>query len=481
VIGQELYRYKVVNGAGRMEQVGMAWLKHGFCAADACSCASINPNGISNPTCQTNGSCDWLGLFATDTYDAGLNASQGNLGPRSEIQAWTGDFPYPYLNNGCGSSTVICKRLQVAQTDLDPALNAGATYWGESVYITTDESLDYIRHNNYSYRQATVGAFTAGQYNLSFTGSTVPLLSALSRWTVSEAGVTLVNVDVPGDGRFVLAYKVTDLGGGQHHYEYALLNMNSDRSGQAFEVPLPGSISVSNVGFHDAVYHSGEPYDNADWTATTTPGTSQKWAGATYATNVNANALRWSTTYNFRFDADAAPTPGNITLTLFKPGSPTTITIPADVPGGQTCAVSVYCTTSLTTNFCQPSMTGSGTASATAASGFTLDVAGAEGQRSGLFYYGLAPAASPWGVGSSSYRCVASPSQRTPSGLSGGTNGACDGTYSLDWNAWRAAHPTALGSPFAAGQVYYAQCWFRDPPAVKSTNLTDAVSFTLCP
>jgi hypothetical protein len=481
VIGMELYRYKVVSGAGRFEQIGMSWLKHGFCAADAPSCTSINPNGIASPTYVPDGSCDWLGLFATDTYSAGLNGSQSNLGPRSEIQPWTGAYPYPYVNNGCGSSTTICKRLQVDQDDLSPVFNTGATYWGESVYITTDEPQSYIRHNNYSYRQVTVGAFSGGQYNLSFTGSTVPLLPALQRWASSESGVTIVNADVPGDGRFVLGYKVTDLGGGQYHYEYALLNMNSDRCAQAFEVPLPVGVAISNIGFHDIDHHSGEPYSTADWTPTTTPGTSQKWETQSYGANPNANALRWSTTFNYRFDSNAVPTPGNITLTLFKPGTPTTILIPADVPSGQTCSVSVYCTTSTTTNGCNPHITGAGIPSATAASGFTIDVNGMEGGKSGVIFYGFGQTAIAWNVGSTSTKCVTNPVQRTGIQDSGGTVGGCDGSYSLDWNDYMQANLGALGHPLSAGQAFFAQAWFRDPPSSGGTNLTDGLAFTLCP
>jgi hypothetical protein len=60
VIGQQMYRLKTVAGSTRFEQIGMSWLKHGFCAADAPSC--------SGGTYTPNPSCDWLGLFATDTY-----------------------------------------------------------------------------------------------------------------------------------------------------------------------------------------------------------------------------------------------------------------------------------------------------------------------------------------------------------------------------------------------------------------------------
>jgi hypothetical protein len=63
----------------------------------------------------------------------------------------------------------------------------------------------------------------------------------------------------------------------------------------------------------------------------------------------------------------------------------------------------------------------------------------------------------------------------------GGTIGSCSGTLSIDWNAFMAANPSALGNPLAAGQQVFAQGWFRDPPAVKTTSLSNGLSWVVCP
>ena len=52
---------------------------------------------------------------------------------------------------------------------------------------------------------------------------------------------------------------------------------------------------------------------------------------------------------------------------------------------------------------------------------------------------------------------------------------------SVDWNAFIATHPFAVGQPFAAGQHVYAQGWFRDPPSPKTTMLSNGVDFVVCP
>ena len=64
---------------------------------------------------------------------------------------------------------------------------------------------------------------------------------------------------------------------------------------------------------------------------------------------------------------------------------------------------------------------------------------------------------------------------------SGGTLGACDGLMSIDWNAYIAGNPLAVGVPFAGGETVYAQAWFRDPPAPKTTSLSDALQFMVQP
>jgi len=332
VIAQNAFRLK----DGRFEQVGMAWLKHGWCAADAPNCGSpYTPHG----------SCDWLGRFATDTYGADLNAAQQDLGPRSEINSWTGQFPYPYLLNWGQTGNAIFKRLQIENADLNPALNPGALYFAEVVYIATDEWPEQ-RFNNGSWRRFNVGSLSGGGYNLAFTGSTVWQQYAINAWKANDASVTLVNVDaghdgsaLGGDGRFIVGYKVTDNLNGTWTYEYGVYNANNHRAARGFEMPVNCQIAVTGIGFHDVVYHSGEPLSGTDWVNTNTGG-NLRWATTqTFAENPNANALRWSSLFNFRFTATTPPGPKTASLEMFRPsagGAPSTLTFsvvgPSDPP-----------------------------------------------------------------------------------------------------------------------------------------------------
>jgi hypothetical protein len=139
-----------------------------------------------------------------------------------------------------------------------------------------------------------------------------------------------------------------------------------------------------------------------------------------------------------------------------------------------------YCSSSTTTNSCAPSISASGLASASASSGFTLQCSSVEGQRAGLFFYGVSgPRDTPFGGGTSRL-CVNSPTQRMGVLNSGGTSGACDGAFAQDWRAFVASLPSALGAPFNPGDLVHAQAWFRDPPAPSGSNLSNALSFALC-
>ncbi len=148
---------------------------------------------------------------------------------------------------------------------------------------------------------------------------------------------------------------------------------------------------------------------------------------------------------------------------------------------GCSATIASFCDGTPTTHGCVPVLTGSGTPSASASSGFVLSVSAAEGQSIGLVFYGVTgPAAAPFGSGTG-LLCVASPLQRTHLRSAGGTLGACDGQFGVDWNAARAAIPFAVGAPFTGGETVWAQAWLHGSGTASLSSLSTAVWFTVCP
>jgi hypothetical protein len=144
---------------------------------------------------------------------------------------------------------------------------------------------------------------------------------------------------------------------------------------------------------------------------------------------------------------------------------------------------STYCPSATTTHGCQPRMSGSGVASASANSGFLLRADFVEGSSSGLFFYGVSGSTFlPWSAtGGAGYLCVKPPTQRMPLQNSGGAFGTCNGALQTDWNAFRAGSPVSLGEPFSGGAIVNAQAWFRDSGATKTTALSNALEFVVQP
>jgi hypothetical protein len=135
----------------------------------------------------------------------------------------------------------------------------------------------------------------------------------------------------------------------------------------------------------------------------------------------------------------------------------------------------------MSTNGCVPTIGAVGTASASGSGSFVVTASGVEGQKTGLLFYGIGgPTSASWGT-TTSVLCVKPPQQRTGQSNSGGTSGLCDGALSLDFNAYLASNPTALGQPFQSGDTVWMQGWYRDPPNPKTTSLTAALEFYLCP
>jgi len=336
VIRQNLYRYKEVGGAGRFEQIGMSWLKHGFASLQGSLCC----------TCQGGGDGSHLGVGCSDPYGAGLNGSQPGLGPNWQVNAHTGFFTYPPANPAHGNDSIY-RRCQIALADLEATGGGNTTrFFGECQYVTKDDAAAGNQNNNASWREANVTG-NSSNWNVGLLGSTRREEPAIRAWGQLDAAVTLADIQVPGDGLVILGSRTTDLGGGQWRYEYAVFNLNADRNVGSISVPVPSGVAVTNIGFHDVPYHDGDgpgnvSFSGLDWTSTRGSG-AITWACETQAQNASANAIRWGTQYNFRFDADVGPLAGSITLGLWKPAAPGTVTGGGDVPGGSGSSVTSFC------------------------------------------------------------------------------------------------------------------------------------------
>ncbi len=321
IISGNMYRLDVTNG--RFEQIGQSWLKHGFTALQGTVCSS---------DCQAYPNGTRLGVNCSDPYSASLNGSQSGLGPKWEVNASTGSFPYPFTNS-VGSGTIF-KRLQVPTADLQ---TPNALYFVSSMYVAPDDAAAGNSLNNASYRRITVNPSTFAAALVDSTQRTKPAIFAWKDHGLGanqpDPAVFISHVDIPTDGRVYVGAKAINLGGGRWRYEYAIQNLNSHRSVQGVSIPLP-NVSVGTVsgqGFNDVDYHSGEPFALTDWAPTTTS-TSVSWASQTFAQNPNANALRWDTIYSYRFECDVPPAAGPVTLTLFRPGTPSSVTVNTIIP-----------------------------------------------------------------------------------------------------------------------------------------------------
>ncbi len=323
VIGGNLYKWSTVNGATRFEQIGLSWLKHGFLALANSDCC----------TCQNPGTGALLGVGCSDPYTSSRNGTQSGLGPRNTVNAHTGAYPTGTPTRPSGGNLGRC---EVEIADLE-ASSATVKYVGECQYVTPDDAAAGRQNNNASRIDVTASG-SGTTWTFGFSGTTTRQESAIWRWRGFDPTVTMNYVQVPDDGMYVVGSKATDLGGGQWHYEYAVYNMNGDRNGGSFGIPVPAGVTVSNIGFHGVVHRDGSgsgaiPYSTAAW-STTESGGMLTFACETPAANPNANAIRWGTTYNFRFDTNSPPASGsnNVTLGLWKNGTVPSVQVGAVVP-----------------------------------------------------------------------------------------------------------------------------------------------------
>ncbi len=127
-IAQNLFRMSGgTNGDDRFEQIGQAWVKHTYGAKQADSCKF---------GCQPGGNFTHLGVGCSDTYFASQSAVQTDLGSRAWINPFTGVFPTTARDHTGHNHTAISHMILTEDADLNPAMNPGARYYAELLYVT---------------------------------------------------------------------------------------------------------------------------------------------------------------------------------------------------------------------------------------------------------------------------------------------------------------------------------------------------------
>lgn len=312
VIAQTCYRLK----DGRFEQIATAWLKHSFCAVSEPGCGD----------CQAT-NCSTLGIGCADTYWAGLNADA--IAPRSAINAFTGYYDYPFSIYPTGPSSMRGK-LQFNIEDIEPTLNTDALYFLEGQYVSPDDAEWGNQDNNASFKWI----YWLSAQNPQLMSTTQVGDPAIFAWPIFDWEVDLRPLRVPDEGLLHVGVRVFDNEDGTWRYEYAIHNLNSDRSVDSFSIPLGDCVEVSNIGFHDINHASGEVIDGTDWVVDVSP-TEISWSTNTYEENEWANAIRWGSMYNFYFTANQPPSDIALTLGLFKPGNEPSVEHVAAAPSCQ--------------------------------------------------------------------------------------------------------------------------------------------------
>jgi hypothetical protein len=153
------------------------------------------------------------------------------------------------------------------------------------------------------------------------------------------------------------------------------------------------------------------------------------------------------------------------------------VDFPYELEGNTGCtgSVSVYCTSKVNSAGCTPSIGSTGSPSATAGSGFVVSTTNELDNKFGLYFY------SKTGPNSSAFQggflCGMPPLTRTSILNSGGTP-PCNGMYSIDFNSYIAS---GKDPALVSGQSVWLQTWSRDPASPSTTNLSNAITFTICP
>ena len=167
---------------GRFEQIGQAWLKHGFTAlaGSVCGTCTLTPNGSSSGR----------QLLRSVQQDAQRRPEPGSARRKTSTRTPASfSFRIRGDDDRATRSSSACRSTTPIWTQ---ALNAGALYVVEGQYVTHDDAAAQNHPNNASYRPVTVTA-VSGIFSLSLTGTTVREKAGIQAWKATDPSVTRSN------------------------------------------------------------------------------------------------------------------------------------------------------------------------------------------------------------------------------------------------------------------------------------------------
>lgn len=338
IIAQNLYR---INVDGRLEQIGLAWLKHAWFALQQGGCA----------TCIPHGNGQMLGIGCADTYSVGNNTAQGDLGPRWEIKPnenrWMDGFSWngSHFSQGLGHGNNVMHRLRVRMDDLDDQ-PSGAQYWYESVYYMLRDYGDANENDLVEFPENMFNNAAHRRTNVTYNGGTsfsfVNATSSTPGPIVQAWGDVRELASPKDDGLVYVSSRAVDVGGGNFRYEYVVMNLSLDTEVESITIPINGA-TVTDIGFHAPVdgywtdattFVNESPFDLQPWDSLV-DGDSVTFSAQAPEGTLLTNTIRFATAYTFWFTADSSPAEGANQMTLIPhlPGTVNELTAGVTVPG----------------------------------------------------------------------------------------------------------------------------------------------------
>lgn len=184
-----------------------------------------------------------------------MNGTQTRLGPRNEVDAFTGFYPYDGSHPGGTGNATLTKRLIVADDDVNPTLNSGARYFVEGQYVASDDATAGNGLNNAAYREVTVNsnrdiAYVADASNrcvwdtVGGPTATYCTIPAIYAWRSIDPAVLISPLDVPAGAASTSPPRrsttATAPGGTSMP-----CSTNSHRSARRLVIPVPVGVAVT--------------------------------------------------------------------------------------------------------------------------------------------------------------------------------------------------------------------------------------------